>query len=288
MAHLTVKGVYDLHVHSGPDLFDRIGDEAEIAAMCRDAGMAGVLFKVHHESTVARAYYASKLSPGIECHSSICLNRGVGGINPGSVETAVKMGAKIVWMPTSDSAYHELKYGVTGAWGHVQDSRLALRAKAISLLDDKGKLVGEIQPVLGLIARHNVVLATGHISPEETELLIPAALEAGVKKIVLTHVNFTKFLMPLERVKGYVGMGAMAELCAPSQWGGYLGQEDTRDWIEALGADNCFISSDAGISRKPAPHEAIRTFLYVMSTLGISLRDLHVLSIENPRRLLEG
>ena len=104
MPNVTVKGVYDLHVHSGPDVFDRIGDEAEIAALCRDAGMAGVAFKVHHENTVARAYYAAKLSPGIACYGTICLNHGVGGINPGIVETVLRMGGKIVWMPTNESA----------------------------------------------------------------------------------------------------------------------------------------------------------------------------------------
>ena len=288
MANITVKGVYDLHVHSGPDLFDRIGDEAEIAAMCRDAGMVGVAFKVHHESTVARAYYASKLSPGIACYGTICLNRGVGGVNPGAVETAVKMGAKIVWMPTNESAYHEQKYGVTGAWGHVQDSGLTQRAKGISLLGEDGRLIPDVLPVLDLIARHNVVMATGHISPDELEALIPVAIEAGCKKVVLTHVNFTKFRLPIETVKRYVGMGAMAELVAPSQWGGYFGQEETAEWIQTLGPSNCFIASDAGICRKPAPPEAIRTFLYVMSTLGIPLRDLQVMSIENPARLIEG
>jgi len=288
MPNITVKGVYDLHVHSGPDLFDRIGDEAEIAAICRDAGMAGLVFKVHHENTAARAYYANKLTPGIACYGSICLNRGVGGINPGAVETAVKLGAKIVWMPTNESAYHELKYGTTGAWGHVQDSGLSQRAKGISLIGEDGKLVPQLQPVLELIAKHNVVLATGHISPEEINLLVPAAIEAGCKKVVLTHVNFTKFRMPLDTVKALVDMGAMAELVAPSQWGGYFGQEETKEWIDALGPKHCFIASDAGICRKPSPPEAIRTFLYVMATLGVSLRDLEIMSIENPQMLVEG
>ena len=44
---LTLKGFYDLHIHSAPAPFVRIGDSAEIARWCAEAGMAGIVIKSH-------------------------------------------------------------------------------------------------------------------------------------------------------------------------------------------------------------------------------------------------
>jgi hypothetical protein len=288
MPTVTLEGAYDLHIHSGPDIFERIGDDAEIAEMCRNAGMAGVLFKCHHESTVSRAYHARRRVEGIGIYGGIVLNRFVGGIYPQSVEAALRSGAKIVWMPTVDSAYHARMYGSTGTYGSFQDSALSERSEGISLLNGNGKLIPQVYSVLELVARHGAVIATAHISPEELELFIPAAVEVGCRKIVLTHVNFEKHRLPLEKVKEYVRMGALAEFCTPSPLGGYFGPEESKAWMEALSPGNCFISSDAGTPRKAIPPEAMRVYLYCLAALGMPIRDLEVMTKENPKRLMEG
>lgn len=288
MPKITVEGVYDLHIHSGPDLFERVGDDVHIATMCRDAGMAGVLFKCHHECTASRAYYASQIVPGIKIYGGVVLNRFVGGIHPQSVEAALRTGARMVWMPTVDGAYHALKYGSTGSYGSYQDSALSERTEGISILDESGRLIPQIYAILELVARHGAALGTAHLSPEEMDLFVPAAVEAGCKKICLTHVNFEKHRLPIEKVRQYVRMGAIAEFCTPSPLGGYFSVEESREWMEALGPENCYISSDAGTPRKPIPPEAMRVFLYCLAGLGMKMRDLEVMTRENPRRLLEG
>ncbi len=288
MPSVSLDGVYDLHVHSGPDLFERVGDDVEIATMCRDAGMEGVLFKCHHESTASRAYYANQTVEGISVYGGMVLNRFVGGVYPQSVEAALRSGARMIWMPTVDSAYHALKYGSTGSYGSFQDSALSQRSEGISILDERGKLIPEVHRVLELVARHGAGIATAHISPAEMDLFVPAAVEAGCKKIVLTHVNFEKHRLPIDKVREFVRMGALAEFCTPSPLGGYFSVEESKEWMEALGAEHCFISSDAGTPRKSIPPEAMRVYLYCLAGLGMKPRDLEVMTRENPKKLMQG
>ena len=104
---LRLDGFYDLHIHSAPAPFVRIGDSADIARWCAEAGMAGIVIKSHFESTVSKAYHARlavrEAYPDFKVFSGIALNRGVGGVNPGAVELALQQGAKVVWMPTLDA-----------------------------------------------------------------------------------------------------------------------------------------------------------------------------------------
>ena len=112
---LTLKGFYDLHIHSAPAPFVRIGDSADIARWCAEAGMAGIVIKSHFESTVSKAYHARLAVrddyPDFQVFSGIALNRGVGGVNPGAVELALQQGAKVVWLPTLDAANHAAAFG---------------------------------------------------------------------------------------------------------------------------------------------------------------------------------
>ena len=91
---LTLNGFYDLHIHSAPAPFVRIGDSADIARWCSEAGMAGTVTKSHFESTVSKAYHARlavrDAYPAFQVFSGIALNRGVGGVNPGAVELALQ------------------------------------------------------------------------------------------------------------------------------------------------------------------------------------------------------
>ena len=50
-----------------------------------------------------------------------------------------------------------------------------------------GKVVPELVDVFKLIRDYDVVLGTAHVSPEEAFVVVEAAKDAGVKKIVITH-----------------------------------------------------------------------------------------------------
>ena len=111
-----LRGAIDIHVHSYPDLFKRFSTE-EIARNARDMGMRAIVFKHHHLPTVDRTYYVMQNIKGIDLFPSITLNYAVGGINPFAVEFALKMGAKIIWMPTIDTAKQKEVFGTRADMG---------------------------------------------------------------------------------------------------------------------------------------------------------------------------
>jgi hypothetical protein len=118
---IDVRGFYDLHLHSAPAPFARIGDSADIALWCAEAGMAGIVIKSHFESTVSKVHHARRAVaeryPDFRVFSSIALNLGVGGVNPGAVDLALQQGAKIVWLPTLDASNHVAQFGAAGSYG---------------------------------------------------------------------------------------------------------------------------------------------------------------------------
>jgi Family of unknown function (DUF6282) len=116
---LSLDGAIDIHVHSSPEVFGRIGDAVEIARRCEAAGMRAVVFKAHHEGTTTRAYHANRELRNLTALGGLVLNDFVGGINPVAVKAALDQGAKIIWAPTMHSKHHEVTFGArgTGRWG---------------------------------------------------------------------------------------------------------------------------------------------------------------------------
>ena len=94
MSRVSVEGAIDLHIHTHPCLFPRIGDDRAIVAAAAAAGMRGVMLKCHHESSVSRAYLVNAEFPDIDVFGGIVLNSYVGGINPAAVEAALRLGGK--------------------------------------------------------------------------------------------------------------------------------------------------------------------------------------------------
>src|SRR5204863_134963 len=113
--------------------------------------------------------------PGIEVFGGIDLNLTVGGINPAAVErmTRVKGGwGRVVWMPTFD-AENQVRYS--------KENRAFVR------ISRGGELLPEVGQVIGIIAKHQLVLATGHSSPQEGLLLLREGKRQGVQHMVVTH-----------------------------------------------------------------------------------------------------
>src|SRR6185369_12000119 len=171
----TLTGVVDIHAHFDPDSVPRSIDAIDAAKLARSRGIRGLVLKNHYEPTASLAYVVRKLVPGLEAFGGIDLNRSVGGINPAAVEhmTRVKGGwGRVVWMPTFD------------AENQVRDSKENRPFVAVSR---NGQLLPEVRETLAIIARHHLVLATGHSTPEECLMLVREGRRAGVEHMVITH-----------------------------------------------------------------------------------------------------
>jgi hypothetical protein len=103
-SEISLTGVIDTRVHSGPDSAGRSIDADDLARIARDKSMRGLVLKNHFESTAALAYMVRKEVPGIEVFGGIVLNRSVGGINLEAVKHMLLMKGgygRVVWMPTT-------------------------------------------------------------------------------------------------------------------------------------------------------------------------------------------
>ena len=119
-------------------------------------------------------------------YGGLALNYEAGGLNPKAVQTALEMGAKVIWLPTVDAENDCRKHGRSGG---------------IRMTDGRGVLLPELRRIFMLIKDYDAVLATGHISPEEIRCVIDSARNVGVQKIVITHPEYWVVDMSLEMQK---------------------------------------------------------------------------------------
>src|SRR5699024_4195115 len=121
-----LNGAYDLHMHTAPDVVERKLDDIDMAERSESLGIKGFGIKSHYFCTSERARLVKKMHPKVNPLGAIVLNNTVGGFNPTSVEVAARDGAKIVWMPTFDSANEQNflksgKYKVLPFWAKMQE-----------------------------------------------------------------------------------------------------------------------------------------------------------------------
>ena len=72
----------DLHLHTGPAVFERLLTHIEAAKAAERVGMKALVFKDHHSETASKGKIIKDLTTDIETFGSIVLNHAVGGLNP--------------------------------------------------------------------------------------------------------------------------------------------------------------------------------------------------------------
>jgi hypothetical protein len=280
-------GVIDMHTHTHPDVFGRNIDDVDLARIAKARGMRGIVLKNHISETASRAALAMKAVPGIEVFGGIVLNRAVGGINPDAVEWMHRIyggRGKIVWLPTFESDKHVKTFGKPDAKGLV--------------VAPGGKVTPEMEAILKIIARENLLLATGHVHAEEVVAVVKRGQELGVKNMIVTH-GFTSVPgLSMDQAKQVVAMGAVVEVCflqfqagpnAPlpflTHWK-QINAKNVAQAVKELGANGLVVSSDLGQSANMVHPDGIEAAIVAMKAEGISDADIDIMMRKNPARLL--
>ncbi|HET8575989.1 MAG TPA: DUF6282 family protein [Methylomirabilota bacterium] len=285
----VLRGAIDLHQHAAPSLFERITDDIGLASEARQRGMRGVLIKAHEQDTTGRAALVRRQVPGVEVYGGLVLNWIAGGLNPHAVDASIKMGGRMVWMPTL-SAQHHIGFFGGSHFGRSMKMKEApkVAAKGISVLDDEGALKDEVTEILGLIAEADICLSTGHLSPKEIRVLVPAARRAGVRKILITHPDLGLSGISLEDQKALAAEGAVLEkdLIAMMPAWQSLNLEGMTKSIREIGPEHCVLGTDFGQLHHPTPAEGLRMFVQMLLERGFSPDELRTMVVGNPARLL--
>ena len=175
-----LKGAYDMHIHTAPDVTPRKCDDLELAQRLQAAGMAGCAIKSHYMDTSGRAALLQKLYPELTFAGGVTLNRSVGGVNPQAVERMGQMGGKMLWFPTLEArAYQRF---------HHADDGTGL-SQFLTVLDEDGKLLPQAVEVLEAAAQYKLVVGTGHLSAREGLALVREARRLDGLQMVLTHAD---------------------------------------------------------------------------------------------------
>ena len=285
-----LDGALDLHLHAGPSLFPRLMDSLEVARSSRKAGLKGILVKNHHMPTVERAYFTLKAVRGVDFFGGVTLNYGVGGLNPFVVDATLKMGGKMVWMPSVDAANHKKHFGELGRYGVKLDYKkpsLYSGVEGITVLDGDGNLVPEVGQIIDLIKDNNAALSTSHLSVLESRILVEEARKHSIP-VVVTHVSFVTANLSCEDQKWMADKGAFLEICYSSlspAWRCITIDEVVRN-VKFVGPEHYILASDLGQVHNPEPSEGLRIYIMLLLEHGLGFEDVRVMVKENPERVL--
>lgn len=273
-----LKGAYDLHVHTAPSHIERSLDDFELLEQAEQFGMAGVLIKSHYEPTGARALLANNHHPGFKAkaYGAIVLNHPVGGLNPYAVESALKIGASYVWMPTRD-AYHCL---LEGDMPEDFFSR-----PGIKITNEDYSLRKEVFDIFDIVKKYNVCLGTGHLSPQESILLCTEGRKQGVR-MVLTHPEWQRTVVPLSTQLELMEKGVFIEKNWINICDGGCSPEYMASTILDLGSSHVYLATDRGQANKESPVEGMLNFIETLLSHGISQSQISDMIVRVPEEVI--
>jgi hypothetical protein len=276
MSAPELQGVIDIHAHAGPDSIARCMDAVDLARLAKSSGMRGLVLKNHYEPTASLAYLVRKAVPGIAVFGGITLNLTTGGMNAAAVKhTALVTGGwgRFVWMGSLDTE------------SQVNYERADRPYVRIS--EDK-QLTPAAMEVLAVIAKYDLILATGHSTAGENLLLVREGRRCGIRNIVVTHAMMAPIHMRVEQMKEATEMGAYIEFV----YNGIIGPHkefelsDYAAAIRRLGPAHCILASDLGQAVNPSHVEGLIAFLNGLREQGISQAEIDCMTKENPANLL--
>ena len=267
-----LNGIIDIHIHTNPDVRGRRLSDLQLAAEARRVGARAIVIKSHLVTTMDRASIAREAVPGIEVFGGIVLNPHVGGLNAVAVDTAIKLGAKFVWLPTSFSANERKRQGKSDGVETVVG----------------GKLVPALQPILKMVAEADIALGTGHGTPAETLVVVEEARKLGVNKIVVNHPEWTTVDMSIADQQRLAQFDVFFERCYARNVDGRYDKNFQRNLeaMQTLGYESTIVATDGGQVENPMWSEALAEYITFLLQAGVPQAAVDRMTRSNPAKML--
>jgi hypothetical protein len=275
-----LRGAIDMHFHvdaPAPLGVDGETEQADIATVkvAHSRGMRGLVIKTHSEPTATLAYQLRREIPNFDLFGGIVMNRTNGGMNVAAVEymaTQVRGSpGKVVWMPAGNSEI---------------ESSPPYPSKPFVAVSRNGQLLPEVKVVISVIAKHDLILASGHIAPEEALMVFREGRSQGVQHMIATHAMDLAGKMNTEQMLEAAKLGAVIEF----DFRNILSEGGRRaDAIRKIGPERCLISEFWTSAQPPKEYgnfDGVGAFAEAMRARGFSNHELDVMFKENPARLL--
>ena len=305
LPRIDAQGVIDMHVHTGPEFLQRRYDPFSLSDEARREGI-GIVMKNHFQPTTTWALLARREGDEVPIIGSVVLNHMCGGIDDHGIRGALSgwksdAGALdpdtqrfVVWMPTFCAGAHLDVMGgrdIPLHWGvNPRYSREFADNEGIVLLDKAGKVPAGLDRALSMIAEWDLILASGHLSADETKSMVWIAKQRGINRIVLTHPLWdASQLTAGELATLWREYGAYTELCFVNL--AICGMdtlciEQYVEVIDAVGPEGVILSSDLGQPSTLPMADGLRMYFHLLEEAGVHPDDIARMSIVNPRNLL--
>jgi len=239
----------DLHAHGAPSLLPRHADDEGTVAAERALGFQVVVLKAHEGCTAARAQLA-----GPDVYGGIVLNTPVGGANADAVEVAARLGGRVVWMPTVSSATHKV-----GAARPELSVHKGFELGLVEVLAGD-RLRPEWYDVLDVVVEHDLVLASGHLSAEETATLFEVAHARGARRFLVNHPKMSflgwneEAAERLRRLGAHLELGILPDLLGEPQ-------DSSQHLVDEYPTELLVFGADLGHAGYPRPGQAVPVWL---------------------------
>jgi hypothetical protein len=295
-AEEIVRHVIDVHVH-GPDDFPRKYNPNASSLLEESGRISGVVLKSHfHTDMTKLAQRVSDHSGGtLSVFGSLTLNH---GFLSESVQQAIKdSGGRplIIWGPTiaarasMDSI--EGDYAIPDSWvkGSTFPAMRKDRLVPVTCLDEFGHITPECIAVLETLRGTSGIFASGHLSGEETYKI---GIEARKRNIpfIATHVLLgDRSPLTSQQMEELVRLGAWLEFCyiflLDEDWDMKYNRSQIVQQIKRF-LPHVVVASDCGQVRNPSPSVCMSNLIQLLSAYGISVKELEIVMINNPRKIL--
>lgn len=272
-----LRGVYDLHIHTAPDVVPRKCTDLEAARRMLAAGMNGGAIKCHYLDTAARAALLREQFPQLNIVGGVVLNRSVGGLNPCAVERTAQAGGKLVWFPTLEAREYQ-------RFRHRGDSTADL-SSYIPVCDENGRLLPTALDVLNVAVQYRMVVGTGHIGPSEGMALVREGQRKGCT-MLLTHADNPADQYTIEQQLEAVRLGAVVEHSFFTTYYGRTPIEEIARQIRAVGCENVILTTDFGQPKSPFFDEGLAQYASLLFKSGFTPDELRQMMSQNPRRII--
>ena len=284
-------GAIDLHCHSGPSIMPRSLDHIEALHEAAAAGFRAMLIKDHYYSATPITELLNKQFGhlGVTLLSGVPLNNALGGFNVYAVDHGIKLGARLVWMPTFTAKNHIEANAHSKGFPHT--SKPLLEPDPLTVLDAEGRLIDAVKPILDMIAEHDVVLSAGHLHISEIYPLFDEAKRRGVRRLLVNHPTFL-IGCSLDDIRALVRVGAYIEhsfcmfiemrrgkapMCSP---------QELAALIEAGTVERTILASDLGQAGNDRPVAGFRNIVGTCIDLGFSDAEIRRMIAQNAAELI--
>jgi hypothetical protein len=297
---IGVDDAIDIHCHAHEGQQDALG----VAKLASKSGMMGLLYK----TIVGRKDPAAAVNAVRDALESWCAEKRVtpahvwagssvtqgflSKIEPAWSAKMLNAGVIALWMPNNTSANTlSIVGGKPSAWDKSADPNAHTEPLSWSdslkyghyLLDDKGRLMAEVEEIFRMAHDRNAAIFFGHPTKQEFRAMAEFAHKIGFKKGVVDH-PFSPFVnLTIEEMKEAADAGLWINFTY-DELSPLLGIDPANMYkaIRTIGVERCTLSSDAGEPLFPNSVESLRLLRGHMAAFGCTPDELYTLCTANP------